>query len=130
MEDHNRYISQQLFMSCRTDAVYNATNRSWNKLGSFIVVANFCKSTLGPTPTLSHQILTSIAYPKDQSYFMEKYSNLYKCTPVHKSNSFFQPTHIFVHEGEIYRIEVCKVDKRWLASSSDTENICLWDIIK
>jgi WD40 repeat protein len=35
-----------------------------------------------------------------------------------------------VHEGEIYRIEVCKVDKRWLASSGDTQNICIWDIIR
>lgn len=61
---------------------------------------------------------------------MEKYNNLFKCTPVSKTNSFFQPTHILVHEGEIYRIEVCKVDKRWLASSGDQENISLWDVVK
>lgn len=41
IEEAKHYTRQQLIFSCRTDAEYNANEGSWNKLGSFFILASF-----------------------------------------------------------------------------------------
>ena len=111
IEEAKHYTRQQLIFSCRTDAEYNYNEGSWNKLGSFFILASFDS-------------------PNENRYFKEEMENLYSCNTHTKKNSFIQNTHILIHPGEIYSLEVSPKDRKWIATSADLNDIFIWNTLK
>ena len=111
IEEAKHYIRQQLIFSCRTDAEYNTMDNSWNKLGSFFVIASYDA-------------------PHQDRFFKEEMENLYSCNVKTKKNSFLSCSHIIMHPGEIYSLQVSNIDKKWVATSADLTDIYLWNTLK
>jgi hypothetical protein len=114
---HRQYTSFQLFLAYRTDSEYSKTQRSWNRVGSSVMIGH-------------------VQMPEEGKTFLEESLGFYGVdidrAKGRACGSSGEPefTHLIVHENEVNRIEVCERDPKFIATSGSSNRVYIWNVLK
>lgn len=96
---------QRLYFTCRTDGNYNSATQTWNNTPNYIV-------------------MSTVEMPSDSHYFISELKSLFSTQPQKHPNMKIK--HIITHPGEIIVIRASNVNRKILASKTESNEVFLW----